>query len=701
MKILKFVADIVVIAVGVVTGTLPLVLVGAAMLAGDVSGPKQSQGGSQTKWKADPYAGLPYVIGRTLVAGNIIYRRGHGQNNVYETFVTVQSIGQIQSIDTTFMNKTTTTFNGAGNANGTYSGLVYQRTQLGALPEASAFSPPIGSPPGWTSAHKLSGLAAVMNTFVYNSQDENGLTSEPSPSWIIHGVKVYDPRLDSTYPGGSGSCRARNEATYVYSEDPHLHGLTWIIGRWQNGKRVAGIGADLTSVDVAAYVEGANLNDARGWKVGGQVYTRPDTSWNTLKAILQAGAARPVMIGGMISCVNHAPRVSLATIGPGDIAGACTFSGTQPRRKRPNGIIPSYRSEEHDWEMVPADIVQVADYVALDGDERTKDVAYPLVQEVNQVAQLAAYDICDGREAGPGTVPLKPWWLNYRVGDCVTFAPEPGFSTKVLITGREINPQSGVVTYTLMTETDSKHPFALGLTGTPPPTASITYSTDVDPPPSADWNPVGATLTDNGVSIPAIVITGAVSNPSAEAAEFQFRVHGVSTWTNAGLEPPTVVRKEITGLTPLTLYDIRVRYSVRGVPGGWTEYPSIAAGAFSAGASRGAYRLIGQSIDYPLTSNDTTITIATFDGLLDDGTTIAFPAGSIGSLTGSTNYGVFWSISGSAYSVEADPALTSLADPDLVFLGWMVTSTGGTFPTAPTPPGGFGGNGTRPKNEFA
>uniref|UniRef100_UPI0035C95187 hypothetical protein n=1 Tax=uncultured Sphingomonas sp. TaxID=158754 RepID=UPI0035C95187 len=562
------------VSAGLLGGAL-LATIGIAVgtgLEALLPGAKSSQGGSQTKWKADPYAGLPYPMGRTLVSGNIIYRRGHGTNNQYETFVTILGCVTAASIDTTFMNKTTVAFDGGGNATGTYKNQIYQRTQLGAYPEATALQSPVGSPPGWTAQHKLSGLPAAMNTFVYDTKSKTQLTAEPQPGWIGHWAKVYDPRLDSTYPGGSGPCRALNESTYVWSEDPHLHGLTWCLGRWQNGKRVVGIGAPIATVDIPAFVEGANLNRARAWTLGGQVVSRPDTLWNSLKAMLQAGGAQPVLVGGIISCVNRAPRVSLATINSGDIVGDCSFSGTQPRRSRINTIIPMYRSEAHDWEVVSASAVQVAAYVAQDGDERTKEVQYPLVQDVHQVAQLAAYDICDAREAGPGTVPLKPWWLNYRIGDCVTFSPEAGMVQKSIITGRSLDAQSGIVTYQLKTETDSKHAFALGLTGTAPPTASLSYGNDVSAPMPGNWGISGATLTDNGVSIPALLIVGVCDNASAEAVAFDFRPYKASNgvddgWSSVGIEPPTITQKEIAGVTPSTSYEASVRYRVRGVLG--------------------------------------------------------------------------------------------------------------------------------------
>uniref|UniRef100_UPI0035C86020 hypothetical protein n=1 Tax=Qipengyuania sp. TaxID=2004515 RepID=UPI0035C86020 len=546
-----------------------------SMIAGALA-PKPSGGGSQTKWKADPYAGIPYVMGRTKVGGNLVFKRGHGKNNKYLTTVTALGLGPFAAITATAMDKTPTTFGANGAALGKYAGQIWQRTQLGACPEASALSPPVDAPPGWTVAHKLSGLAAAMNTFAYDAQNENGLTSIPPPSWIVQAGLVYDPRLDSTYPGGSGPCRAYDESTYVYSEDPHLHGLTWAMGRYQNGTRVAGIGPDrgltigqVKGIDVAAFVEGANLNQARGWKIGGQVYTRPDTPWNSLKAMLQAGGARPVLVGGIISCINRAPRVSLATITRDDIAGACKFAATQKKRSRINAIIPQYRSEAHDWEMVSGKRVSVSAFETMDGDERTRELPYPLVQQVTQASQIAALDIYELREAGPGTVPLKPWWLNYRIGDCVTFAPEDGFALKTLVTGRGIDAQTGAVTFTLRGETDGKHDYALGLTGTPPPVASLTYADEVEAPEAGEWQVQGGQLSAGDVSVPALIVTGACANSSAEAVVVEYRLHSAGQANNAGWQgasvgSPTLTRKELTSVTGGTEYDVAVRYRVRG-----------------------------------------------------------------------------------------------------------------------------------------
>src|SRR3546814_982145 len=77
------------------------------------------------------------------------------------------------------------------------------------------------------SAHKLSGYCATMVRLRYDSKGKHFQNGVPDVLWIVQGVKVYDPRLDSTYPGGSGACRAGDESTYVYSQNPYLHALTW------------------------------------------------------------------------------------------------------------------------------------------------------------------------------------------------------------------------------------------------------------------------------------------------------------------------------------------------------------------------------------------------------------------------------------------------------------------------------------------
>src|SRR3546814_5014996 len=112
--------------------------------------------------------------------------------------------------------------------------------------------------PGWGSAYKLSGQAAIGWSYKFDKKGKKVANGLPVTGAYLTGVKVYDPRLDSTFPGGSGSCRLGNEATYVYSENPALHAGNYAYGRYHNGKRTFGIGLPADGIDwpiVAAWAK--------------------------------------------------------------------------------------------------------------------------------------------------------------------------------------------------------------------------------------------------------------------------------------------------------------------------------------------------------------------------------------------------------------------------------------------------------------
>jgi hypothetical protein len=571
---------------GISAATLSMVA-GGLSIAANLTAARPSAGGSSTQFKADPNAGIPYVIGRTLHAGNIIYKRSHytagNSTPNLQTFVAILSgAGPIDAIESFASDKATVGFSGR-NAVGGFYGWMYQDTQLGASPtttvlDTSGLHCGFGSgvvtsgAPGWGGTTKLSGFAAAMWTLLYDKMNKFYSQGVPRPAWVLRGVRVYDPRLDSTYPGGSGACRATVESTYIYSENPYLHGLTYALGRYQNGARVIGVGAPIVGIDVAAYVDGANVADANGWKVGGVIYSS-DPKWSTLKTILQAGSGEPMHLGAKLSCIVNAPKVTLATVTVDDVTGEVSVNGTQPRRDRINRIIPRYRSEAHDWQVIPAAPIVVAAHVTTDGGLRTKEVQYPLVQNLTQVSQLARYDIENAREFGPIALPLKLRWMGYKPGDQIAIVlPEVGLNGQtVVIVNRELDAEGATVTLVARSETTAKHAFALGQTGTAPPTPSVTVPPTAPTPGATNWAIAATNLTSGASVTPALVVTGATDEP-VEAIVFDYRlwVSGQAAdvgWIGTGAGVPGVARWEITALLPATAYEVAVSYVLYGLTG--------------------------------------------------------------------------------------------------------------------------------------
>lgn len=430
---------------------------------------------------------IPYMMGRTYTGGMQVFDNSAGTENRRRWNINVVSgAGPIEEFETLLADYEPISFapDGDGdNAVGWFHDFMYRDWKVGSRPE-TAFEDDLPSIPGWTSAHKLSGYAAYKVKMKFDKDGKRFASGIPQLGVVAKGVKVYDPRLDDTYPGGVGSHRWDDEATWEWSDNPALHGLAYLRGRFANGVKIIGAGIPKDAIDIASFVEMANVNEANEWTVGGLVYEAPDLSkWDNLKRILQSGGAKPVWSGGLLRAVVSAPRPSLFNITGDDLAeGSVEVRAMKGWRDRRNSIVPKYRAEDHKWEYVQGDAVTASTYLTEDGELKTEEVQFDLVQDKDQAAQLAAYELANGREFGPITFTVKPRLLAYQVGEAGTVhIPEAGlFNQLAVITGRSVNPANGAVSLTLESETTAKHAYALGMTGTAPPTPTIRTAEELD-----------------------------------------------------------------------------------------------------------------------------------------------------------------------------------------------------------------------------
>ena len=560
-------------------GTYGGLAAGVLSAVSAATAPGMSNQGSATSFQTNPQSGLPYAMGRTRMSGLRFFadtntRPGYTKFNDLLWFGALLSIGgQIEQLERFTIDNEVVTFDGSGNAVGNYRDYQGQKLHMGG-PQASALALTLGggAAPGWTAQHRLSGITHAMWALRYNKEGEMYGAGAPEPAWIGKWVRVYDPRLDSTYPGGSGPCRALNEATYVWSQNPGLHALTWALGRWQNGKRTCGIGAPVPTIRIGDFVECANVCDANAWKVGGVEWTT-DSKWDTLKRILQAGGARPTKTGAMIGCMVSTPRTAIATIESRHLLGSLSIAATKSRRDRFNSVIPRYVDEDSDWSVISGTAITVPEYVTADKGQRTKEIDYPLVQVFSgetamQPGQLAAYDIVNSREAGPITFTTGPEWIGLKTGDVVLLnVPEEGLANQpILITRRAPDPATGKVSFSAQTETYSKHAYALGQSTTPPAPFSLTPP-DLKPPApiATSW---AASGTTTGEGLPAIIVVGESDMPSADAVLIDYRKVGEDDWNRAAIVSANApVQHVIAPLESETGYQVRIGYRVEQIDG--------------------------------------------------------------------------------------------------------------------------------------
>lgn len=712
--------------------------IGAALTA---KKPQNARSGQQTQFKIDPGGPLTYPMGRTSVGGTVVHRATYGDDNHYETyFASLGFGGPFAGIEALTMDRVVVPRSGSGVA-GYYQNWLWCTTQLGEMPTATALTNGIirfGSPvavPGWTAAHNLSGHLAASLTYLFDTKGKRYTNGQPVPGFVINGSLVYDPRLDSTYPGGAGPCRwadprdaaafAAARETWVYSETPALHGLMWRLGIWAGTaatgfKRAMGIGAAIAAIQLPAIVAAANVQEANGWKIGGQVDSAMD-KWNALKLIEEAGGAVPIASAARMSTLQRAPRVPLATITSADLAdGGVTVPGMVPRKTRLNGYRARIRSEAHGWEMTDLDIVQAGEYVTADRGEKTGSGDFALVQEPDQGASLAAYAMFDSRELTGIVLPLKPRWAEYRVGECLSLdIPELLLTDlDVIIKGRSIDPATGKVTLTLDTETPGKHAVALGQTGTlpPPPTIGL-ISDEVAAPNAGDWTATPTTYAPNGASIPAIVVGGTVGNGNASEWIVEYRQREAllnedgsvmlkednitpilsealpGDWNLEGIFSPVTPIRIVSPLVANGVYEIAISYRVRGVVGDRLVLGPVVASALTV--SRGALQITGLDPEFPVSSDDSHLFVEAFTATID-AMTMQFPAGTIGGLAASTRYTLFWRISTASYEVAPAPALAQKASSDLIIIeNHSTLNSLGEPPPRTAPPPGYDGTGPR------
>lgn len=451
-------------------GTIAGIASGIAGIASQALARPPPARGSVSQMIVDPNAPQPYIMGEGYSAGVLRHRAGYGATiddvpNPYLFDAVVYSGGgPVESISPRIDYATVPAW---------YSGYLTTDTQLGECPESDALTASFGTPTGWSSSHKLSGLAAIGWNFKFDKTGKKFSAGLPLTGAYGQWVKVYDPRLDSTFPGGSGAHRIDDETTWEWSENPALHAGTYAYGRFQNGKHTIGIGLPADGIDWAVIADWANVCDANAWTIFGIVHEPGDRVAN-LKDICAAGGAEPVP-GPVLTFRYATTHVALDTVTEADIADEdMTVCAMQSYRDRINEVRPRYRSPDHNWELVQAEAITVSEYVTEDGEVRPVEWPFNFVKNEDQAAQLAAYRLVDARELFPIEIKCKPRLRGYRPGDCLHLdLPQLGLDHDCIILRREFDPGSMTVKFVLMSETPEKHAYALGLTGTAPATPAL------------------------------------------------------------------------------------------------------------------------------------------------------------------------------------------------------------------------------------
>jgi len=206
---------------------------------GELHSEQQAKGILVNKFTANAH--IPIIYGTRKVGGNVVFLETSGTDNEFLYMAVVLSEGEIDDIPTIHVNDNLVLLDGdiADNVqrgvntldsnfrgdldDGTTESLITVEPHFGS--DTQTASSLLSETNGWGNEHKLSGLAYLAIKFKWNPEKFGSL---PTVQANVKGRKVYNPNLDGTVTGGSGSHRKDTSSTWEFSDNPILQLLDYL-----------------------------------------------------------------------------------------------------------------------------------------------------------------------------------------------------------------------------------------------------------------------------------------------------------------------------------------------------------------------------------------------------------------------------------------------------------------------------------------
>ncbi len=723
-KVVKAVVGIGIAAAGILVSTIPglqvlgatLFKVGLAVTASAILSPKAR--GQQERQASETTLQLGEVprqalFGEAATAGSLLDAFNYGGK--YGTDWEVQLIAladhKCEELVGFYVNDEYHAFAGDGDVAGFNSQL-----KVHFLPGTAGQAWPshvTANGAGWSdSDNNCKGVACV--AVAYKADDpeaENPVWSGGRPRFlfIVKGKLCYDPAKDSTVTGGSGTHRWDTPSTWEWTDNANVCRYNFQRGIYaldqvdQPDQLL--IGRGLSEIEAPpertiAYTATCDelVDGEKRYTFNGLIGA--DEDFLTVEGYF-AGAMAGVIRQpeGSIEVEPGQAKAVVAEITDLDVLNLAEIEYEEFRGEGDqewiNTVIPRYVEPTQKWKMHAASIRRVYADIIADGGQRVEALDLKQVTVEGQAQRCGEIRRRLGRLQAKGGLSLGPRFCEFEEGDWIgwTSARHFGGARKVFriesyqrdakwhmrLELREI----AASVYDFDPETDSKPNTATATQQAAPPA--------IEAPGAAAWSVTGGQVSGLRGEQPALFLSGASDDSLAQAIRVEYRVQGTTDWIPGGDFSPAMTEKVLTGVADETAYEVAVSYLVSGEPGARRVLGPVTTGVIEG--ARGARWIASKSDPYPLSSDDTSISVAAFTGVLYDGTSVSFPADTddMTSLASGTNFGVFYDPVAGTYEAHTSPANTQMADRSLIFVGGQSTSDGGIYDPPPTPPDGSGG----------
>lgn len=473
---------------------------------------------------------------------------------------------EVDSFGDFYLNNEVVSFDGAGNAIGTYANFLYLKTYDGSQTTAD---PWLLTTDGWTANDIGYDTSYYVIKAIFDGEKfPYGASELMNVSIEVYGAKFYDPRLDSTMPGGSGAHRILTPSTWEYSTNVFVAAYNMLYSTLL-GHQVPQdeIGHDeaVAAMDVAD--ETVTYKDATTgsrYTAHGVFDTAQDKQRNILALVQSAGMGYMVGgEGGLFRFYAGEQAIASETFDDDHIFST-VFNDTPPQYPLINEVVGTYIDPDQNFEAVEYPPIVDAAAQATDGPEPFT-LNFPFTHDHRDVQRLTSIYL---KRARASTITIKGTPALMTVATAAAFGvddPDIGLTA------------AGGDVFRVMQKTISQKNKSVDLTGRRESAALYAWTAASDEQDPATPLPLGQ-ATGRETELP----TGVVATPATQTGGdgdtqpimtvdwtapdtlvnhtlVDWRVNGETDWIPQGL----AVRGETSTYFPIpsnTDIDVRVRH---------------------------------------------------------------------------------------------------------------------------------------------
>jgi len=275
----------------------------------------------------------------------------------------------------------------------------------------------------WTANRIGRGTAYVVLTAEVKKEL---FSSIPQAVFEVQGLKLYDPRKDSSV-GGSGPQRWGQEATYAFSDNPAVMVYNILRGIYYQGKRIYGPAISASRLPLANWFAAMNECDVevviatgtggspdvkeKQYRAGYEIKVREHQPIEVINELLKSCNGRMTEVGGIYKIHVGAPPLPVYFTDENNVVvteeqEVDPFRGLEETF---NGASSSYPDPETGWEMKEAPKALFPALEAEDqGQQRLAPLEFNAVPFPLQVQRLQQALVLDGRRFRRLTQTLPP-----------------------------------------------------------------------------------------------------------------------------------------------------------------------------------------------------------------------------------------------------------------------------------------------------